>query len=107
MAGAPAEDTGEFFVAGYEDGGVARAAGTEFAGNFLAGDALCALDDIENGVAASRAHVEGFAGHALDFFEGADVGIGDIQDMDVVAKAGAVGSGVVGAEDVDVRENAG
>jgi len=34
------------------------------------------------------------------------VGIGDVQDVNVIAHAGAVGGGVVGAENFDVRNDA-
>jgi hypothetical protein len=107
VSGYPVEGFFEFFAAGNEDGGIAGAARAEFAWDLAAGDALGGADDFENGKAAAVADVEGFAGDAIDFLEGADVRVGDVEDVDVVSNASAVGGGVVSAEDVDMRQIAG
>ena len=96
----------KLFLAGYQDGGIAGAAGGNFARNFAAGDFFGGIEDFEYGKAAAVAYVEGFAGNRFDRFEGAEVGIGDIEDVDVIADAGAVGGGVVRAENFDLRNNA-
>jgi len=96
----------ELFFTGDEDGGIAGAAGREFASDFVAGDFFGSVEDFEDGKAAAVADVEGFAGDFFDRFEGAEVGIGDVQDVDVIADAGAVGGGIVRAEDFDLRNNA-
>src|SRR5258707_5673091 len=98
MRSFPAESTLEFFLAGNENSGVTRATGTEFARDFEAGDAFRGGDDFENGEAAAIADVEGFAGHAIDFLESAEVGIGDVEDMNVIADAGSVRGRIIGAE---------
>jgi len=72
----------------------------------VAGDFFGGGNDFKDGKAAAVADIEGFAGNGFDGFESAEVGIGDIEDVDVVADAGAVGRGVVRAEDFDVGNNA-
>src|SRR5208282_4292107 len=104
--GFPAESLAELFFAGYQDGGVAGAAWEQFTGDFAAGDFFGGVEDFEDGETTAVANVEGFAGDFFQGFEGADVGIGDVQDMDVVADAGAIGCGVVVAEDFELRNEA-
>ena len=106
MLGSPAQGAVKFFFAGDQDGGIAGAAWGDFAGDFAAGDFFGGVDDFEDGEAAAVADVEGFAGNRFDGFERAEVGVGDVEDVDVIADAGAVGSWVVRAEDFDVRNNA-
>jgi hypothetical protein len=106
MLGFPAERPAELFLAGHENGGVAGAARGESAGNFAAGDFFGGAKDFEDGEASAVAHIEGFAGNRFDRFEDPEVGIGNVQDVDVVANAGAVGSGVVGAENIEIRNEA-
>jgi hypothetical protein len=106
VLGFPAERAVKFFFAGDQDGGIAGAAGRDFAGNFAAGDFLGGVDNFEDGETAAVAYVEGFAGNSFDGFEGAEVGVGDVEDVNVIADAGAVGSEVVRAENFDVRNNA-
>lgn len=102
MLGFPAKHAVKLVFAGDKDGGIARAAGREFARDFAAGDALGGIEDFENRKAAAIADVEGFAGDGFNGFESADVGIGDVENVNVVADAGAVGSGVIGAEDFEL-----
>src|SRR6266446_3424405 len=104
MGSFPAERFLEFFLAGYQNGGIAGAARAELAGNLAAGDALGDVNHFENGIAAAVADVEGFAGNAIDGFERADVGIRNVEDVDVIADASAVGRGIVRAENIDVRQ---
>ncbi len=107
MGGFPAESTLEFFLAGDQHCGITGAAWAQFARNLAAGDVLRRIDDFQDGEAAAVADVEGFAGDAFDLLESAEVGIGNIEDVDVIADAGSVGRGVVRAEDIDVRQAAG
>ena len=72
MLGLPAEHAVKFVFAGDEDGGIARAAGGDFARNFVAGDFLGGVEDFEDGKAAAVADVEGFAGNVFDGFESAE-----------------------------------
>lgn len=106
MLGFPAKSTLKFVLAGYQNGGIAWAAGGEFAWNLAAGDAFGGVEDFEDGETAAVADIEGFAGDAADGFEGADVGIRDVQDVYVVADAGAIGSRVVRAKNINVGDDA-
>src|SRR6266702_2213669 len=87
MRGFPAENALELFLAGDENGGISRTTRTQFARDL-----------------AAVADVEGFAGNAVDLLKRADVGIGDIEHVDVIANAGSVRRGVIRAEDVDMRQ---
>ena len=102
----PAQCALKFVFAGDEDGGVAGAARRKFARNLAASNALGGVEDFEDGEAAAISYIEGFAGNSFDCFEGADVGISDVEDVDVVAYAGAVWSGVIGAKNFEVWNNA-
>ena len=106
MLGFPTEGAVEFFFAGDEDGGIAGAARREFAGDFVTGDFFGGVDNFEDGEAAAVADVESFAGDGFDGFEGAEVRIGDIENVDIVADAGAVGSGIVGTENFELWDEA-
>src|SRR5229473_7931005 len=107
MGGFPAKGTLEFFLAGNENGGIAGTARTEFARNFAAGDALRRIDDFQDREAAAVADVEGFAGDLGDSLKRADVGVGDIEHVDIVADTGSVRRRVVRAEDIDVGKATG
>lgn len=106
VLGFPAEGAVKFFFAGDQDGGIAGAARRKFAGDLMTGDFFGGVDNFEDGETAAIADVESFAGDGFDGFEGADVGIGDIEDVDVIANAGAVGGGVIGTEDFELRDEA-
>src|SRR5258708_3093914 len=103
MGGFPAKGTLEFFLAGDQHGGISGTARTQFARDVASGDAFRGIDDFQNRKAAAVADVEGFAGNAVDLLKRADVGIGDIEYVDVIANAGSVRRGVIRAEDVDMR----
>src|SRR6267143_2177803 len=100
----PTEHALEFFLAGDQNGRVARAPRSEFARDLAAGDALGGIDNFQDRESTTVADVEGFAGNAVDLLKRANVGIGDIEHVDVVADAGAVRCGVVRAEDIDMRQ---
>src|SRR5229473_1147927 len=106
MGGFPAESALEFFLAGNENSGITGTARTQFARDFASDDALRCIDDFQDREAAAVADIESFAGNAADLLEGADVGIGDIEHVDVIADAGSVRCGVVRAEDIDVGQSA-
>src|SRR6202521_4918458 len=100
----PTEHALELFLAGDQNGRVAGAPRSEFARDLAAGDALGGIYNFQDRESTAVADVKGFAGNAVDLLKGADVGIGDIEHVDVVADAGAVRRGVVRAEDIDVRQ---
>jgi hypothetical protein len=104
VPGLPAEGLAEFFFAGDQDGGIAGAPRRHFARNFAAGDFFGGVEDFEDGKAAAVADVEGFAGDGFDRFESAEVRIGNVEDVDVIADAGAVGRGIVRAENFELRK---
>src|SRR5260370_36996618 len=104
MGGFPAEGTLEFFLAGDQHSGSSGTARTQFARDLPASDALGHIDDFQDREAAAVADVEGFAGNAVDFLKRADVGIGDIEHVNVVTDAGSVRCGVVLAEDIDMGQ---
>src|SRR5260370_34387300 len=106
MGGFPAESSLEFFLAGHEDSGIAGTARTQFARDFASDDALRCIDNFQDREATAVADIESFAGNAADLLEGADVGIGDIEHMDVIADAGSVRCRVVRAEDIDLGQSA-
>src|SRR5260370_41657238 len=100
----PTEHALELFLAGDENSGITGTARAQFARDLAAGDALGRIDDFQDRVAAAVADVEGFAGNAVDLLERADVGIGDIEDVDVIGDAGSVRCGIVRAEDIDMGQ---
>ena len=102
----PAEHAVKLVLAGDQDGGITGAARREFARDFGAGDFFGGVEDFEDGKAAAIADVEGFAGDGFDGFESADVGIGDVEYVDVIADASAVGRRVIGTEDFEMRNDA-
>lgn len=102
----PAKRALEFFFAGDQNGWIARPTRRKFARNFVAGDAFGCIEHLEDGKAAAVADVESFAGNFLDGFEGADVRIGNVEHVNVVADASAIGRGVIRAEDFDLRDDA-
>src|SRR5256886_16704843 len=104
MRGFPSEVTLEFFLASDQDSRIPGTARTQFARDLAAGDALRRIDDFQDGEAAAVADIEGFAGNAVDFLESADMGIGNIEHVDVIADAGSVGSGIIRAEDIDMGQ---
>jgi len=106
VLGFPAEGAVKFFFAGDQDGGIAGTARGEFAGDLVTSDFFGGVDNFEDGKAAAIADVESFAGNGFDGFESADVGIGDIENVDVIANAGAVWRGVVGTENFELRDEA-
>src|SRR5260370_952822 len=101
----PTKHALELFLAGDEDSGITGTARTQFARDLAAGDALGRIDDFQDREAAAVADVESFAGNAVDLLKRADVGIGDIEDVDVVAEAGSVRCGIVRAENIDMGQS--
>src|SRR5467141_3565888 len=101
----PTEHALELFLAGDQNGRVAGTAWAQFAGNLAAGDAFRRSDNFQDREATAVADVEGFAGNAVDLLKSADVGIGDIKHVDVIADAGSVWCRVVRAEDVDMGQS--
>lgn len=106
MLGFPAEHAVKLVLAGHEHGWVAGAARGDFARNFAAGDFFRCVDDFEDGKTAAVADVESFTGDRFNGFESADVGVRDIQDVNVIANASAIRRGVVRTEDFDVGDEA-
>jgi hypothetical protein len=94
----PAEGVFHVLVRGDQDGRVAVAAGLLVDRDGVAGDLATKVDDFLHRGPLPRAEVEG-AGDGLLDREAVDVG--EVLHVDVVAHGGAVGGGVVGAEDLD------
>src|SRR5437016_2434535 len=101
----PTEHALELFFAGNEDSGITGTARTQFARDLAAGDTLRRRDNFQDREATAVADVEGFTGNAVDLLKSTDVGIGDIEHVDIVAEAGSVRRGIVSAEDVDMRQS--
>ena len=102
VRGLPGQVAAHFIGGGDQDGGIAGTAGEEFFGDVAAGEAAGGGEDFADGVAGAGADVEGGAGDAAEFLEGAEMGLRDVEDVDVIADAGAVGSGIVAAKNGDV-----
>jgi len=100
----PTEHALELFLAGNENSGITGTARTQFARDLAAGDTLRRSDNLQDREATAVADVEGFAGNAVDLLKSADVRIGDIEHVDVVADAGSVWRGIVSAEDIDMGQ---
>ena len=81
-------------------GWIAGAPGFLFCGYWVSGDVLDHGEQLANAIAPAVAAVQcrGFAA-AAQVGQGLQMGVGQVLDVDVVAHAGAVGRGVVGAED--------
>src|SRR5882762_4121545 len=101
----PTEHALELFLAGNENSGITGAPRTQFARDLAAGDTLRRGDNFQDREATAVADVEGFAGNAVDLLKSADVRIGNIKHVDVIADAGSVWCSVVRAEDVDMRQS--
>ena len=95
----PAEFGADFFRGGDEAWRVAGAAGFLDGFDVAAGDFFAGLDDFADGGAAAGAEVVEIT---LGGIEREDVGLREVEDVDVVADAGAVGGLVVGAVDFDM-----
>ena len=93
------------FGTGDEDSRIAGAAWVEFGWNGVACDAAGRFNDFANAESmpvaevVDEASVRGDIG--VERFEGEEVGVGEVGDVDVIADAGAVGGGVVVAVDAD------
>src|SRR5581483_5732533 len=94
ILGFPAEFADGFFGGGDKFGRVAGTAGFFNGGDFFAGDFFAGLDNLTHGIAIAVAEVVKslFAGR-----EGQDMGLGQINDVDIIPDAGAVGRGIIGA----------
>ena len=99
VLGLPAEGGADFFGRGDEARGIAGAAGFFDGFDVTAGDLFAGLDDFANGGAAAGAEVVEIA---LRRAEREDVGLCEVEDVDVVAYAGAIGRFVIGAVDFDM-----
>src|SRR5207245_2503061 len=104
IGGFPSAVTLEFLLASDKCGRISGTSLSQCARDFAAGYALRRIDDFQGGEAAAVADIEGFAGNAVDFLESADMGIGNIEHVDVIADAGSVGSGIIRAEDIDMGQ---
>jgi len=67
---------------------------------------LGGVHHFENGKAAAVSDVEGFAGNAIDFFESANVGICNVENVDVISDASSIRGGIVRAKNIDLRKKA-
>src|SRR5258706_4385335 len=76
--------------------------GRTFSG-FATGHATHGVDDFADGVALAGADIKSAAGYAPDLLKGAKMCLGNIQDVHVIADAGAVRRRIVVAKNFDVR----
>ncbi len=94
--GFPVEGDLSSLGGGYEFRRVTDTAGLGYGGDGFSCDLFAGPDDLEHGATGSGSEVEG----ALDaWLEGKDMGLGEIDHVDVIADAGAVRGGVIGAVD--------
>ncbi len=98
--GGPAEFVANEGGVGDEACGVAGAARHFANGDFAARHFFADVDDLADAGSAPGAEVVAGGFWAA---EGEHMGLCEVEDMDVVADTGAVGRGVVGSEDGDVR----
>src|SRR5258706_6914618 len=103
VAGLPAKGATHFFAAGDKDRGVAGTPGKNFFRDSAASDAAHFVNDFANGVTGAGADIESAAGDASNVLKRAKMRFGNIQHMHIIADAGAVGRGIVAAENFDVR----
>ena len=105
MSELPAKLAAHFFSAGDESRGVAGTSSENLLGNFAAGEAAHGVQDLADGVTGAGADVKGCGFQGVDILQSAKVGSRNIQDVNVVADACAVGGRIVIAKDFDVRRS--
>lgn len=98
-SGRPAEFGADFFGAGDQNRRITGAARRLDKRDFAAGNALSGGDDLANAAADTVAEVVDAARRMIESLEDREVGDGEIVNVNVIADAGAVRSGVVGAKD--------
>ena len=106
MGGFPSQHGFQLFLAGDQDGGVTRPARRKLPWDFSTGDALSNFDNFQNGIASTIADIKGFTGDALNLLKRAQVGIRDIEDVNIVADASSIGGGVISAKDINMGDRA-
>src|SRR6476469_5520015 len=99
----PAELVAGAVARRHKRGWIAGAAVLDLGGNGVTGDLPAGLDDLSNREPCATAEVVDAVAAGLGVFEGEQVCLGEVGDVDVVADAGAVGGRVVLAVDVDRR----
>ena len=97
----PGEFAADFVGAGNEERRIAGAARGVERGNRFAGDAGGGGDDLADAGAGADAEVVDVRSGGIERLQDLKMGDGEIVDVDEVADAGAVGSGIVGAVDWD------
>jgi len=102
VAGLPAKVAAHFFAAGDKHGWVAGTFWENFFRDIAACNAAHGVDDFADRVTLSGADIESGAGYARDLLKSAKMGFGNVQDMHVIADAGAVRRGIVAAKNFDV-----
>lgn len=97
ILGFPAEFADGFFGGGDELGRIAGAARFFNGGDFLAGNFFAGLNHLAHGIAIAIAEIVKtlFAGR-----ESEDMGLGQIDDVNIITDAGAIGCGIIGAVNV-------
>jgi hypothetical protein len=95
------EFAADFFGAGDEIGRIAGASRGFHERNFPAGDAACGGDDFADAEAGAVAEIVDALVGVVEGAKDEEVRLGEIVDVDVVADAGAVGGGIVGAKNMD------
>jgi hypothetical protein len=85
-----------------EDGRIARTPRADFGGHGPPRHPLGRFDDFGDREAAAVAEIEAVAGFSRrQLFDSRDVSLGEITHMHVVSDAGAIGSGIIVAKDLD------
>jgi len=87
-----------------QNGRIAGTARADFAADGLADGSFCSVNYFKNRMALAGAEIQSYRITALfKVLQSTDVRVCQVTDVDVVAEAGAVGCGVVVAEDLELR----
>ncbi len=103
MPGLPAQNLQGSGTPADQLGGISRAARRNAFGNRMPGDPARGFDQLSHRVSATRTQIAGQAlGSRLKACQGTQVGVRQVNDMDIVSNASAIGRWVVIAEDPDL-----
>ena len=105
LFGAPAQQLLRLFRGGVALGDVAGAAGVDDVGDGDTVGGLEGVDDVQHAVSVARAKVEHLrAGVGGGVAQGGQVAAGQVHHVDVIPDAGAVGGGIVIAENMELLQ---
>ena len=97
-----AEEFCRLFAVSIASSDVAAAAGEELIGYVVSAGFGKSFYHVEDGVAYAGTDVEDADAVLFDMFEGVDVGFGQVDDVNIVADAGAVGGVVIVTENAEI-----